>query len=57
VLVGFQKRFTEMRDKTLPEWAARERFDHFYCLSTNTRVDTMQVGARLQVGDTLLLGA
>jgi uncharacterized protein YcbX len=57
VLVGFQKRFTEMRDKTLPEWAARERFDHFYCLSTNTRVDTTQVGAKLRIGDPVLLGA
>ncbi len=57
VLVGFQKRFTEMRDKTLPEWTARERFDHFYCLSTNTRVDTVQVGARMRVGDVLQLGS
>lgn len=34
---GFAHTFAELRRQTLPDWAARERFDHFYRLSTNTR--------------------
>lgn len=35
---GFQARFMEMRERTLPPWAERSRFDHYYRLSVNTRV-------------------
>src|SRR5262249_47655811 len=37
-IIGFQKRFTEMRRAQLPPWAPAGRFDHFYRMSTNTRV-------------------
>jgi uncharacterized protein len=50
---GFQKHFNQRRQQTLPPWAPRGRFDHFYRLSTNTRVASSQVGKILRVGDAL----
>jgi len=50
---GFQKHFTRQRQATLPEWSPRERFDHFYRLSTNTRVASSEAGKALRVGDAL----
>lgn len=48
---GFQKTFYAMRENTLPDWAPRERFDHFYRLATNTRVASTEAGKVLRVGD------
>jgi uncharacterized protein len=55
ILTGFQKRFAQQREATLPPWSPRSRFDHFYKLSTNTRVATTQSGLQLRVGDPLLI--
>ncbi|HEX8871510.1 MAG TPA: hypothetical protein VF758_02015, partial [Candidatus Acidoferrum sp.] len=52
---GFQKRFTELRDASLPEWSPRERFDHFYRFATNTRVAPSETGKVLRVGDVVTL--
>jgi hypothetical protein len=52
-LVGFQKRFTELRRETLPPWAPVARFDHFYRLAVNTRVAPTETGKRLRIGETL----
>jgi hypothetical protein len=52
-LVGFQKRFTELRRETLPPWAPVVRFDHFYRLAVNTRVAPTETGKRLRIGETL----
>ncbi len=52
---GFQKRFTELRRAQLPAWAPAARFDHFYRLSTNTRVPSSEFGKLLRIGDPLLL--
>jgi hypothetical protein len=52
-LVGFQKRFTELRRETLPPWAPASRFDHFYRLAVNTRVAPTETGKLLRLGDTL----
>jgi uncharacterized protein len=52
---GFQKHFTRQREATLPNWSPRERFDHFYKLTTNTRVASAEVGKFVRVGDTLAL--
>jgi len=52
--VGFQKRFMELRRATLPASSPRERFDHFYRLSTNTRIAPAEIGKLLRVGDALL---
>ena len=53
-LDGFQKRFTQLRESTLPSWSPRERFDHFYRLSTNTRVAPSETHKLLRLGDLLL---
>jgi uncharacterized protein YcbX len=55
VLEGFQKRFTQLRESTLPPWSPRSRFDHFYRLSTNTRVAPSESNKLLRVGDPLHL--
>jgi uncharacterized protein YcbX len=48
---GFRERFVERREATLPEWADRERFDHFFRLMVNTVVPESSVGETLRVGD------
>ena len=55
--IGFQKRFSELRQSQLPPWAPVERFDHFYRLATNTRVASTETGKLLRVGDPLVLEA
>jgi len=55
ILEGFQKRFTQLRESTLPPWSPRPRFDHFYRLSTNTRVAPSETNKLLRVGDPLHL--
>ena len=54
-LVGFQKKFSEMRRTSLPPSSSAARFDHFYRLSTNTRVPSTEQGKLLRVGDGLVL--
>ena len=54
-LEGFQKRFTQQREACLPVWSPRGRFDHFYRLSTNTRVASTESGKTLRLGDSLIL--
>jgi uncharacterized protein len=46
----FQKIFIRKRDETLPEWAERSRFNHFYRLAINTRIPTTEAGKKLIVG-------
>jgi hypothetical protein len=46
----FAKRFSERREATLPPWADRSRFDHFYRLAVNTRLATGESGV-VRVGD------
>lgn len=52
---GFQKQFTEQRELSLPQWANRTHFDHFYRFAINTRVSPGQVGKRLRQGDPIVL--
>jgi hypothetical protein len=54
-LDGFQKRFTQLREATLPPWSPRSRFDHFYRLATNTRVPSSESGKPLRLADPLNL--
>jgi uncharacterized protein len=54
--IGFQKRFTQLRQAQLPVWSHAERFEHFYCLATNTRVASTESGKHLCVGDILTTG-
>jgi uncharacterized protein len=53
-LIGFQKRFAELRRAQLPAWSPAGRFEHFYHLATNTRVPGSEVGKPLRLGDSLL---
>ena len=55
ILEGFQKRFAQLRESTLPPWSPRPRFDHFYRLSTNSRVAPSETNKLLRVGDPLVI--
>lgn len=52
---SFQKRFSELRRAQLPPWSPVDRFDHYYRLSTNTRVPSTEQGKLLRVGDAIIL--
>ncbi len=54
-IIGFQKRFSSLRQAQLPPWSHAARFDHFYCVATNTRVPSTESGKPLRLGDSLLL--
>jgi uncharacterized protein YcbX len=54
-MIGFQKRFSELRREHLPPWATPEHFDHYYRLATNTRTPPSESGKTLRVGDSLNL--
>jgi uncharacterized protein len=53
---GFSQQFSRRREETLPAWAPREYFDHFYRLSTNTRL-LNRGGGMIRVGDLVELDA
>jgi uncharacterized protein YcbX len=53
----FQKALAAKRQESLPPWAARDRFDHFYRLAVNTRQAAGQSAGRLRVGDTVSIDA
>jgi uncharacterized protein YcbX len=49
---NFQKIFLANRTATLPDWAERSRFNHFYRLAINTNIAaTSEAGKVLRVGD------
>jgi len=48
---GFQKQFVAERERRLPVWAPRDRFNHFYRLAVNTRLAPDQSSGRIGVGD------
>jgi hypothetical protein len=54
-IIGFQKHFAKQRRAHLPSWSHADRFEHFYCLATNTRIPSAESGKPLHVGDALLL--
>jgi hypothetical protein len=54
-LVGFQKRFSDLRRERFEPWATAEHFDHFYRLATNTRVVPSETAKSIRVGDPLTL--
>jgi uncharacterized protein YcbX len=53
--IGFQKHFAQQRRAHLPRWSHADRFEHFYCLATNTRIPSTESGKHLKVGDSLVL--
>ncbi len=52
---GFQKAFAVARESSLPVWAARDRFNHFYRLAVNTQLAPGQSQPRLRMGDAVAL--
>jgi MOSC domain-containing protein len=53
--LGFTRKFSDMRRNSIPPWTPEARFDHYYRLSTNTRVPSTEQGKRLRVGDLVAL--
>ena len=51
----FQKTFIDKRKETLPVWAERSRFNHFYRLAINTRLPATEAGKRINLKDVLKL--
>jgi uncharacterized protein len=51
----FQKIFIEKRKVELPAWTPTSRFNHYYRLAVNTRIDSTQTPRSLQVGDPVTL--
>ncbi|WP_423746549.1 MOSC N-terminal beta barrel domain-containing protein [Haladaptatus sp. SPP-AMP-3] len=49
----FQRLFIENRERTLPEWADRARFDHYFRLMVNTKVPESEWKSEVAVGDEL----
>jgi uncharacterized protein YcbX len=47
----FAANFTARREQTLPSWAARSRFDHFYRLAVNTRLAEIAGEGVIRLGD------
>jgi len=47
----FAKIFAEKRQETLPAWAERSRFNHFYRLAVNTRIPPSEAGKLLRTLD------
>ena len=52
-VADFQKKFMELRKRTLPAWANAQRFNHFYRFAVNTSIPPTETGKVLRVGDTL----
>ncbi|MGF1477975.1 MAG: MOSC domain-containing protein [Cyanophyceae cyanobacterium] len=50
---NFQKTFVTQRRETLPDWAERSRFNHFYRLAINTRLPDTEAGKTISIGDEL----
>jgi hypothetical protein len=54
VTPAFSKHVAEQRAATLPDWAERSRFNHFYRLAVNTRVP-QAAGRTIRTGDRVVL--
>ncbi len=52
----FAKRFAQQRAATLPDWANRARFNHFYRLAVNTCPAGDFISGEIQVGDEVTIG-
>jgi uncharacterized protein len=52
----FQEIVMKKRKESLPSWSTSSRFNHFYRLSTNTRISASEEGKRLHIGDSIRIG-
>jgi uncharacterized protein YcbX len=55
VTAQFQKKFMEMRRKTLPPWSEPARFNHYYRFAINTSIPETECGKVVRVGDRIEL--
>lgn len=51
----FAKIFAKKRQETLPTWAERSRFNHFYRLAINTALPSDQGGKIVRLGDAITI--
>jgi uncharacterized protein YcbX len=51
VTPDFQRVFAEKRAESLPAWATKSRFNHYYRLAVNTRIPATEAGKFVRVGD------
>jgi len=51
----FQKTFATNRERTLPEWSERSRFNHYYRFCVNTRIANSEAHKFINVGDAIRL--
>jgi uncharacterized protein YcbX len=54
-ILGFSRKFSDLRRNSIPPWTPEARFDHYYRLSTNTRVPSTEQGKSLRLGDPVQL--
>jgi uncharacterized protein YcbX len=47
----FQKKFSQRRQESLPPYAVKEQFPHYYYLCVNTRANADQAGKTIRLGD------
>jgi uncharacterized protein YcbX len=52
-IAGFQKRFAERRQATLPAGVDTRPFNHFYRLAVNTRLAPSAIGGVVRVGEAI----
>ena len=52
---AFAKTFAQRRQETLPAWAEKSRFDHFYRLAVNTVVPESEAGKVIRVFDEVVV--
>ena len=48
---SFARKFVVRRETSLPDWAVPERFDHYYRLGVNTRLESSDEGNMIRLGD------
>ena len=51
----FAQTFRLRREATLPSWADRSRFNHFYRLAVNTCIPAAEAGKTLRLGDPIIM--
>lgn len=49
----FQEKFARRREETLPEWADRSAFEHFFTVMLITKIHEENYGNTIKVGDTV----
>lgn len=54
---AFIEHFKTMREKSLPNWANKKQFNHFYRLATNTTIDPQYADQSIRVGQSIELPA